>query len=255
MRFARVALAVLAVSAGARTTAAQEPIPVRHLLALNIARLAPFHRTYDIIVYRGDSATVLGTREVSLEPAEMPGVTGWLLVERRGGDVPAADSLYLAPDARPMRWSSTVGPARLAAAFVGDTLMGATTVGSAKQNLLLPGRPDLLVSASMVELVLGLLPLEDAWRDSAAVLALDPASRAIIPVELSMLGPEDIQTDSIAVRSTWVVAVRSERQSILYWVDVESGAVLRMQQLLPAHTGSLLEFRIRPSPIDTVATP
>jgi hypothetical protein len=247
---ARVACAVLALCPAATVAQGQDSVSVRHLLALDISRLAPFQRSYDVIVYQGDSATVIGTRDVSLEAADLVGgVSGWLLVEGRSGAVPAADSLYLAPDARPMRWSSVVGPARLAAAFVGDTLMGATQVGTAKQNLLLPGRPDLLVSGAMVELALGLLPLADLWRDSAAVLAMDPARRTVVPVELVMLVAEDLQTDSLASRLTFLVALRSERQSVLYWVDAETGAVLRMQQRLPAHVGSLLEYRIRPDPV------
>lgn len=229
---------------------AQDTIPVRHLFALDISRLAPFHRSYDVIVYQGDSSSIIGTRDVTLAPMEIGGVAGWVLVERRTGAVPASDSLFIAADARPLRWSSTIGAARLAAAFVGDTLMGATQVGSAKQNLLLAGRPDLLVSGSMTELVLGMLPLVEGWRDSAAALSLDPARREVVPVELTMLGLEDLQTDSIVMRPTHVVALRSERQSILYWVDAETGAVLRMQQALPAHVGTLLEYRIRP---DTVA--
>ncbi len=236
-------------------TMAQDTIAVRHLLALDISRLATFHRSYDIVIYQGDSATVIGTRDVSLEPSDLAGANGWLLVERRTGSVPAADSLFIAHDARPVRWSSSVGPARLAAAFVGDTVMGATTVGSAKQNLLLTGRPDLLVSGSMVELVLGLLPITDLWRDSAAVLAMDVARRAVIPVELTLLGVEELKTDSVMFRPTNVVALRSERQAVLYWVDAETGAVLRMQQALPPHVGTILEYRIRPVRVDTVATP
>ena len=229
---------------------AQDSIMVRHLLAVDVSRLTSFHRRYDIVVHQGDSATVIGAREVSLQPSELAGANGWLLVERRSGSVPSADSLFLAPDARPVRWSSALGPARLAAAFLGDTLMGATQVGIAKQNLLLAGRPDLLVSGSMVELILGLLPLGDSWRDSAAVLVLDPARREVIAVELAVLVAEELQTDSLVSRPTHVVALRSERQSILYWVDAETGAVLLMQQALPPHVGSLLEYRIRP---DTVA--
>jgi len=248
---ARGALAVLALLLAAGPSGAQDSIQVRHLLALNVSRLAPFHRTYDIIVHHEGVDTVIGTREVMLEPSELAGAGGWLLVERRSGSVPAADSLFLAPDARPVRWSSVVGAARLAAAFIGDTLVGATTVGSAKVNLLLAGRPDLLVSGSMVELVLGLLPLDADWRDSAAVLAADVSRRVVVPVELTMLGPDEVRMDDLTSRPALVVSLRSERQSVLYWVDAESGAVLRMQQLLPPHVGSLLEYRLRRPPEPT----
>ena len=235
----------------AATAAAQDSIPVRHLLAVDVSRLAPFQREYDIVAYTADSSIHLGTRYVSLEAADLGGVSGWLLVERRTGVVPGADSLFIAPDARPLRWSSNVGPARLAAAFVGDTIMGAMSMGAAKQNVLVGGRPDLLVSGPMVELILGLLPLNDSWRDSAAVLALDVARRSVLPVELSVLAVEYVPADTMVERPTYLVALRSERQTILYWVDAETGAVLRMQQQLPAQA-TLLEYRIRP---DTVPIP
>jgi hypothetical protein len=235
----------------AATAAAQDSIAVRHLLALDVSRLAPFQREYDIVAWTGDSSAIIGTRHVGLEPADLGGVSGWLLVERRTGTVPGAESLFVAPDARPLRWSSAVGPARLATAFVGDTIMGAMTIGAAKQNLLFGGRPDLLVSGPMVELILGLLPLGDSWRDSAAVLAMDVARHAVVPVELSVLGTEYLPADSVAQRATNLVALRSERRTILYWIDAETGAVLRMQQQLPGQA-ILLEYRIRP---DTVAIP
>lgn len=246
---ARVVAAIVAVCGCVGRADAQDTIPVRHLLALNVARLEPFRRSYDIIVYQRDSSVIIGSRDVSLEQSELAGTAGWLLVERRTGAVPAAESVFVAPDVRPVRWSSSVGPARLAAAFVGDTIMGATTVGSARQNIRIVGRPDLLLSGAMVELALGLLPLHDQWRDSAAVIALGLAGQAVVPVELTMLGSEELQMDSVSTRATSVVALRSEQRSVLYWVDAESGAVLRMQQVLPPHVGTLLEYRIRPSVI------
>lgn len=238
-------MAIAAVCGCVGGAEAQDTIPVRHLLALNVARLEPFRRSYDIIVHRRDSSVNIGSRDVSLEQAELAGTAVWLLVERRTGAVAAAESVFVAPDVRPMRWASSVGPARLAAAFVGDTIMGATTVGSARQNLRIMSRPDLLLSSAMVELVLGLLPLEDQWRDSAAVLALGVAGQTIVPVELTVLGAEELQMDSATTRPTSVVALRSEQRSVLYWVDIQTGAVLRMQQLLPPHVGTLLEYRIR----------
>lgn len=246
---ARGLAVILAACAGASDAGAQDTIPVRHLLALDVGRLEPFRRSYDVVVHQQDSTVTIGQRDISLEAAEFAGTNGWLLVEHRSGSVPAAESLFVAADVRPIRWSSSLGAARLAAAFVGDTIMGATMVAGTKRNLLVSGRPDLLVSGAMVELVLGLLPIRDQWHDSAAVLALGADGSAIVPVELVMLGDEELQTDSVSTRPSIVVALRSERQSVLYWVDSETGAVLRMQQVLPAHVGVLLEYRIRPAGI------
>ena len=245
--FVRVVAVVVAAGACVPAADAQDSVAVRHLLALDLGRVAPFRRSYDIIVHRRDSATTIGEREVSLEPSEFAGATGWLLVERRSGVVPSAESLFVAQDLRPVRWSSALGTARLATVFLGDTIMGAATIGTARQNLLVAGRPDLLVSGAMVELVLGLLPIEEDWRDSAAVLSMGIATRDVVPVELVAVGRELLLVDSISMRPTIVVALRSEQRSALYWVDTETRAVLRMLQVLPPHVGILLEYRIRPS--------
>lgn len=244
--FARVVAVVVAACACVPAADAQDSLAVRHLLALDLGRIAPFRRSYDIIVHRRDSATTIGEREVSLEPSEFAGTTGWLLVERRTGAVPSAESLFVAQDLRPVRWSSALGVARLAAVFLGDTIMGAATLGTVRQNLLVAGRPDLLVSGAMVELVLGLLPIEEEWSDSAAVLSMGIATRDVVPVELVAVGRELLPMDSVSVRPTIVVALRSEQRSALYWVDTDTRAVLRMQQVLPPHVGILLEYRLRP---------
>ena len=228
--------------------AAQDPVVERHVLALDLGRVTPFHRTYDIIVHRRDSSTTIGSRDVTLQEHALGGVTGWLLAERRTGSVAAAESLFLARDLRPVSWSARLGPARLAVVFVGDTILGATTIGPTKQNLLLVGRPDLLVSAAMVELILGLSPLGPQWSDSAAVLSVGVAERDVRPAELAVLGEEEIPVDSLTYRRARVVTLRTDAMSALYWLDPETGVVWRMQQVLPAHVGMLLEYRLRPVP-------
>jgi hypothetical protein len=241
-----VAGVALAAGAGAWTTAAgQDSVAVRHLLPLDIGRVTPFARAYDVVVYRGDTATVIGTRNVTLDTGSYAGSPAWLLTEHRTGRVPAAESLYFAWDMRPLYISSWVGPARMAAAFVGDSILGATTVAGTKQNLLLVGRPDLLVSGAMVEMLLALLPLEDRWRDSAAVMSVGLGSSGVHPAELIMLGWESVILDSATARRAKVVALRTAERSSLYWVDDSDGAVLRAHQVLHGHTGSVLEYRAR----------
>jgi hypothetical protein len=160
--------------------------------------------------------------------------------------VPAVESLYVAPDLRPLHWSSVLGPARLGAEFVGDSIYGAMTSPTGKQNIVAVGRPDLLVSAAMVEALLPLLPLTSTWTDSVGVLSVDLATTRIIAAELAAVGVEDLLVDSSSTRPTWVVTLRAGQLSVLYWVDRDTGAVLRVQQPLSAHTGTELEYRARP---------
>ena len=222
--------------------------PVRHLLPIDISRVQSFRRTYDIIVYTTDSAIVLGQREVRLDSAAYAGAPAWLLVETRTGVVPAVESLYVAPDMRPLHWSSTLGSARLGAEFVGDSIYGATTAPTGKQNIVLGSRPDLFVSATMAEALLPLLPLTSTWMDSVGLLAVDLVTTAVLPAEIAVVGEEDLAIDTLTQRASWVVAIRTGSRSVVYWIDKEHGATLRMEQALPAHIGRLVQYRLRADP-------
>jgi hypothetical protein len=243
------------VAAGVR--AQDSTVAARHVLPLDVAKVQPYRRAFDIIVTTRDSAIVIGQREIALTAAEYSGAPAWLIVETRTGLVPSAESLYVAPDMRPLHWSAALGAARLGAEFVGDSIYGATSGPGGRRNLVLQGggRPDLLVSTPMIEAILPLLPLTASWVDSAAVLSVDLASSAVIPVELTVIGEEDYVVDSATVRSTWVIAVRAGERNVLYWVTKDSAEVLRMQQPLPAHVGQLLEYRIKPGPPATPPAP
>lgn len=228
-------------------SAAQDTVPVatRHFLPIDITRLQPYRRVYEMIVQTQDSATVVGERDVTLSQATYAGNAAWMLVEIRTGAVPAVETLYVAPDIRPLHWHSTLGGATLGVNFVGDTLIGAVSAPPGKQNLIVAGRADLLVSQAMIEMLLPLLPLTSEWTDSANVVAVDMATTSVIPVALSVIGEEDVPVDSVLSRPAWIVALRAESRTILFWVDKESAEVHKAQQPVPAHVGSLLEYRRR----------
>jgi hypothetical protein len=229
---------------------AQDTVPaLRHVLSFDTSRLQPYRRVYEMLVLSGDSAFLIGQREVALSEARYAGRSVWLIVESRTGAVPSIDSLFVAPDVTPVHWSSTIGPARLALEFVGDTLYGASYVAGTRQNIVLNGRPDLLASGSMVETVLGLLPLTASWSDSAAALHVEATTARITPSELLVVSEDDVPTDSSTLRPAWVVALRSEggNRQVMYWVDKETGAPLRVLQALPAHVGAMLEYRLLPT--------
>jgi hypothetical protein len=217
----------------------------RHLLSLDVSRMQPFRRAYEMIVRGRDSSIVIGQREVVLTAAVYSGEPSWLLVETRTGLVPAVESLYVAPDLRPLHWSSALGTARLGTEFVGDSIYGAMTSPTGKQNIVAAGRPDLLVSGAMLEALLPLLPLSSTWVDSVGVLSVDLATTHVIPAELAVVREEDLVTDTLAIRPTWVVALRAGQLSLQCWVDKTSGAVLRVTQALSSHTGTELEYRMR----------
>jgi len=225
---------------------AQETVGVaRHALAVDATRIQPFGRMYDMIVHTRDSSIVIGQREVSLSAATYSNAPMWLLVETRGGPIAVSESLFVTLGLRPAHWSSALGVARLGAEFVGDSIYGAVTTPAGKQNIVALGRPDLLVSASMPEMILPLLPLASTWADSVNVLSVDLGTTQVIPAELAVVGEDSFPLDSSTTQAAWVVALRSGDRHVLYWVDKADGTVLRVQQALPSHVGVELEYRLR----------
>jgi hypothetical protein len=248
-------LAILALVVGAGTPLpAQDTVVARPLFAVDTARLTPFYRAYEMFVQRNDSLHRLGDRTVAFSRGSYAGSPAWVLVETRSGAVVAAESLFLSPGARPLHWNATLGAARLAMEFARDSLFGATSGPAGKQNIVEAGRPDLVVSTAMMEALLPALALTPLWRDSAGVLTVDHVSSSILPAELVVIGEESLrmpgpQTDSLTqeapTRRAWILALRAPARSVVFWVDRDTGAVLRMQQPLPLHVGSLLEYRLR----------
>ena len=251
---AALILALLAVTLPRRAAAQDTVAVIRHMLALDLGRLRPFQRTYDMLVHAGDSVHAIGERSLTLSASTYAGNPAWLLVESRTGIVPSAESLYVTGDMRPIHWVATLGASRLGVEFAGDSIFGATASPTGRHSLLLVGRPDLLVSLGMVEALLPLLPLDSAWADSAAVLSVDAASGAVMPAELAVVGVEDVESDATSARPSWVIALRAEARSATLWVDRESGEVRRVQQPLPPHVGSMLEYRVKATPA-TAAPP
>jgi hypothetical protein len=240
---ALVALALLSVMTD--RLAAQDTVVARQGLALDVTRISPYRRAYDMIVQTRDSAVVIGERQVTLSTGTYAGNPAWLIVESRTGIVPAAETLYVAPDMRPLYWHATQGAASLGVAFVGDTILGAMSGPTGKRNVVVGGAVNLLVSHAMIEALLALLPLAPEFTDSATVLAVDVAMGSAVPVELSVISEETVVIDSVLSRPAWVVALRAEGRAILFWIDKESGDVHKSQQSLPNHVGSLLEYRRR----------
>src|SRR3954464_12632457 len=101
------------------------------------AVIAPGQFVYQTTLERNAGTTVLGTRTVSVSQTNYAGSPAWLLLETRSGDgIPAADSLIAGfVDLHPIHWSSTLGGARLAAEFRGDTVYGATSAPSGRRSM------------------------------------------------------------------------------------------------------------------------
>lgn len=215
---------------------------------IDTTRLVAWERVYEMVVHRGDSAEVIGTRRVSVAPSSLSGVATWLILETRTGAIAAAESLYVSGAFAPMRWTSRLGTAQLTFQFARDSAFGGTTGPGGRQGVIIPVPAELLVSTAMIEALLNAVPLSPEWRDSVSVMRVDHATTDVIPGELVVIGEEYVGPPA------WIVALRAGGRSVLFWVDRQAGMVTRIQQLLPLHVGSMLEYRSVASTPDRTST-
>ena len=241
-------LATLALaSAAPRVAVSQDTTQAeRATLGADPARFAAFRREYDMVAMSGDSMISIGRRVVTADPAQFAGGPAWLVVETRGGVVPAVESLYVSPAGRALQFTASLGASRLAIAFTRDSVFGATSTPLGRQNVLHAAPANLLASTAMVELLLRAIPWRPDWTDSVSVLAVDHASSAIAPAHLAVIGEDEVKSSggTAPARPAWVLVLRTAGpRTVLLWVDREHGTLLRLQQLLPMHGAAMLEYR------------
>lgn len=232
-----------------RTTWAQDSVAAQPRLAMlsaDTARGVPFHREYDMFAWVGDSVVPLGSRTVRLDSAVHAGTPAWLLVERRTGAVSSAESLWVTRSMQPLQWAASIGKARLTVAFARDSIFGGTTGPAGRQTIILAGGPALIVSTAMLEAVFPLLEWTPYRSDSVRVLVVDHVSSSVNAAELAVIGE-----DSVNARPAWIAVLRAPARSVLFWIDQETGALLRLQQPLPLNGASMLEYRLRANPAAT----
>jgi hypothetical protein len=231
-------LVAVAHVAGAQVQSG-DPAPRRfHIPA---AVIAPGQFVYETTLERGAGTTVLGTRTVAVSQTAYAGAPAWLLLETRSGDgIPAADSLLAGiVDLHPIHWSSTLGGARLAAEFRGDTVYGATSAPSGRRSMVATVPSGTLISSSMLETVLRLLPLQTGWEDSTGTLSISLNGNSVVPTRLSVVSEESVRVPA-GTFDCWVVAVHADPGRGLYWVTKRDPIVVRSVLDVPTLGGAQL---------------
>lgn len=205
---------------------------------------------YQTTLERGASTTIIGTRTVTLSPATYGGAPAWLLLETRiGNGIFADDSLYLdAAGRRPIHWSSTLGEARVAAEFRGDTAYAGVTSPVGRRSMIIGLRGGALVNAAMLETVLRLSPLQTAWEDSTSMLSVSLGGNEVLPTRMSVIGDDRVRVPA-GTFDCWVVAVHADPARGLYWVTKQNPIVVRSTIDVPTLGGAqLVNSLIRATP-------
>jgi len=237
--------ALLALALSATASRAQLPadtVAPPHRIRPTAATLRPGQFVYQMTLERDVSSLVIGTRTVTVAQSSYAGSPAWLMVESRAGQgVDAVDSLYATMDSlRPIHWGSVQGPSRLAAEFRGDSAFGATAVPGGRRSVITAVPAGTLVSSAMLETVLRGLPLSVAWEDSALTLSITPASNALVPTRLSVIGEDRVRVPA-GMFECWVVAVHAGDQGRgLYWVTKSDPIVVRSALDVPTLGGAQL---------------
>lgn len=192
------------------------------------ASLRPSELVYQTMLDRDTVSTPLGTRTVSVTSATYAGVPAWLMVETRTSEtISAADSLYASfLSLSPLHWSASIGSARLATEFRGDTAFGGTSAPSGRRSIVTSMPSGTLVSGAMLETVLRLLPLQLAWEDSANILSVSVSGNSVLPARVSVIGEDHVRVPA-GEFDCWVVSVRADPARGLYWVTKQDPIVVR----------------------------
>jgi hypothetical protein len=246
IRVSRSALVALALAGISRTAAAQQSSsapaaqPAAPLVALdsmalferpNGSLLRPASFEYQLSLVRNGISTPLGQRMVEVSEANVGGVPGWLIAERRTGSaVPTTDSLWVSrADLSPERWAATIDRAQLAVAFTHDTAFGAVQSYRGRASFASAVPPGALLTGGMVERVIELLPLRDGYRAAASLLLFDLATPRALDAQIVVERSERTRIGSSDV-DCWVVVLRAGVLEERLWVTREAARVVRTEQ-------------------------
>lgn len=232
-------VALTALRAAAAQVQAGDNTPRR--FRIPAAVIAPGQYVYQTTLEQNSGTTVLGTRTVSVSQTTYAGSPVWLLLETRAGDgIPSADSLFAGiVDLHPVHWNSTLGGARLAAEFRGDTVFGATSAPTGRRSMVASVPVGTMISGAMLETVLRLLPLQTGWEDSTGTLSISLGGNTVIPTRMSVIGEDRVRVPA-GTYDCWVVAVHADAGRGLYWVTKTDPIVVRSVLDVPAMGGAQL---------------
>lgn len=195
---------------------------------------------YDMSLERDASTTPLGSRTVSVSTTTYAGSPAWLMLETRVGDrIAATDSLFVDPSIHPQHWSATLGQARLAVEFRGDSAYGATSGPPGRRSVVMVVPPRTIVSGAMLESMLRIEPIQVGWEDTVATLSVSLTGASVSPTRMYVVSEDRVNVPA-GTFDCWVVAVQSEGSKGLYWITKRDAIVVRSTLDVPALGGAQL---------------
>ena len=240
-KLAAAILAGLALNKAAAQTPTADSAAGPRRFRIPAALLVASQFTYETALERGSSTSTVGTRTSTVLSSTYGGVPAWLLVEiRSGSGGSSTDTLFAGlTDLRPVHWSSWMSGARLGIEFRGDSAFGATSAPSGRRSMVFAMPSGTIVSGSMLEAALRVLPLQNGWEDSTSTLSLSLSGNSVVPTRLSVIGEDRVRVPA-GTYDCWVVAVHADQGRGLYWVTKQNPIVVRSAIDIPSMGGAQL---------------
>jgi hypothetical protein len=234
--FAAAALAANSLAAQEPGSAGAAHIPV------DASALRPGRFIYELALTRDSLTQPFGGQTITFTDATFAGAASWLVLESRsGGGISALDSLVASRDAfHALHWGSTIGQARIAAAFARDSLYGATSSPLGRRTLVGPAPRGAIASEGMLDGLMQLAPIERGWSADATLLVADLTGTRLIAAKLAVEGEEEV-TVPAGTFASWVVSLRTGNAEKLLWVSKDDRMVVKSSQVLPQLDGAVLE--------------
>jgi hypothetical protein len=205
-------------------------------------RLKPGSWTYrTTVLQRGQSKVV--ERQMSLSSTSLAGTPAWLVVDSQGGGGPGgiADSLYLTrSDVLPLRHRLHTPQAALALDFGRDSVRGTMTLPQGSAPLVAPYARGAMVTGTMLELYLRLLPVKTGWTGSLTMGPVGPKGSTLVPVTLTASREETV-TVPAGTFPTYVVTMHASGSEQTAWMTKDTHEIVKVTATFAQLPGASFE--------------
>ena len=181
-------------------------------------------------------------RVLTLAPATLNGSTAWLVVDSQGEPpMRMYDSLYLSRDAMlPLRHRLRAGPNSVALDFGRDSAKGTMTLPQGSGPVAAAYTPGTMVTGTMLEMYLRLLPLAPGYKGSLTLGALSPRGTQLAPVSVEVMGEESVTVPAGSF-ATYVVALKGQGSEQKIWVNKATKEVVKINAAFAQMPGAKIE--------------
>ena len=230
----------MAAAQGAPTTSAAPKVTVSPVKVDGRQLRAGTWNYRSTATSNGQTRTI--DRVLTVSPATVNGTNAWLVVDSQGGaPMKMYDSLYLTRDAMmPIRHRLHAGPNSVALEFGRDSARGTMTLPQGTGPVAAAYTPGTMVTGTMLEMYLRLLPLAPGYKGSLTIGALSPMGTQLAPVSVAVVGEENA-TVPAGTFPSYVVTLTGQGSEQKVWVNKATKEVVKINAAFAQMPGAKIE--------------